>query len=84
MSHVRRVLVIVGAVLGRSWGAVRTAFASGSRRASAGLVQMNSVRRRYALGAASREQLETAVRTVRPPARPARRGAQKRRRKKAA
>jgi hypothetical protein len=45
---------------------------------------MNTIRRRYALGAASREQFETAVRTVRPPARRARRGTQKRRRKKAA
>jgi hypothetical protein len=83
MSKVRRALAIVAVALGRSWTFVRSALASGRRGAATGLVHAKTVRRRYALGAATREQFETAVRKHVPSAYP-RRGARTRRRKKAA
>ena len=79
MSKVRRALVIVVAAIGRSWTLVRSALASGRRGAGESLVHVKTIRRRYAFGAATREQFETAVRTTHP-----RRGARTRRRKKAA
>jgi hypothetical protein len=83
MNKVRRALVVVVAALGRSWTLVRSALASGRRGATTTLVQVNTIRRRYALGAASREQFETAVRKHVPAVHP-RRGSRTRRRKKAA
>lgn len=84
MNHIKRALVVVVATLGRSWGLVRTALTSGRRRAAASLIQVNTIRRRYALGAASREEFDATVRKLGPSARRARRASGKGRRKTAA
>ena len=85
MDQIRRAVAVMSAVIAAFWQRLRAVFASGSARAvSASRAQVNSIRRRYALGAASREQLDTAMRKVGPATRRVRRGGRKVRGPKAA
>jgi hypothetical protein len=80
MTRVHRVAIMVGTAFTVVWGVVYGAFVVGHRQAAASRQRLNAVRRRYALGAASREQFEAAVRQLGPAARRALRGAGRRRR----
>ena len=62
MTRVKRLITIARAALIAVWGLVRRAFALGRRHASVSHQRLNAVRRRYALGAASREQFDAALR----------------------
>ena len=65
MDQIRRAAAVMSAVIAACWRRVRGVFASGPAHAvAASRAQVTSIRRRYALGAASREQLDTAMRKV--------------------
>ena len=85
MRNIKGALGIVMTVLASSWDIVRAALGGGRRRVTASLAQLDTIRRSYALGAASREQFDTAVRKLGPSVRSASRlDPKKRSRKKAA
>ena len=73
MTRVHRVAIAVGAAFTVVWGVVYGAFVVGRRHAATSRQRLNAVRRRYALGAASREQFDAAVRKLGPTARRAKR-----------
>ena len=78
MDQIRRAVAVMSAVIAACWRRVAAVFASGSAHAvSASRAQVSSIRRRYALGAASREQLDTAMRKSGPATRRVRKGGRK-------
>ena len=65
MHQIHRAVAVLSAVIAAGWGRLQAVFASEPARAAvARRAQLTSIRRRYALGAASREQLDTAMRTL--------------------
>ena len=85
MNQIRRAVAVVSAVIVACWRRLRAVFASRSAQAvAASRAQLTGIRRRYALGAASREQLDTAMRKSAPATRRVRKGGRKASARKAA